>query len=286
MSFAKFGPAGTGDSFKEQGYKTSLQVPGYLKNMGLTWFEYQCGRGVNISTEKAVQLGEKAKEHGIGISLHAPYYISLASKEEEKRENSVNYILQSARAVNAMGGNRIVVHPGGLGGLSREGATALACETLKKAQRALDENGLSHIHICPETMGKINQLGDLQEVLTFCSLDERMIPCIDFGHLNARTHGGVSTAEDFEYVLSQVLNQLGEERYKNFHSHFSKIEYTEGGEKRHLTFEDTVYGPDFLPLGELIAKKGLTPIFVCESAGSQAEDALAMMQAYHGSLVE
>lgn len=286
MSFAKFGPAGTGDSFKEQGYKTSLQVPGYLKNMGLTWFEYQCGRGVNISAEKAVQLGEKAKEHGIGISLHAPYYISLASKEEEKRDNSVNYILQSARAVNAMGGNRIVVHPGGLGGLSREGATALACETLKKAQRAMDENGLSHIHICPETMGKINQLGDLQEVLTFCSLDERMIPCIDFGHLNARTHGGVSTAEDFEYVLSQVLNRLGEERYKNFHSHFSKIEYTEGGEKRHLTFEDTVYGPDFLPLGELIAEKGLTPIFVCESAGSQAEDALAMMQAYHGSLVE
>ncbi len=286
MSFAKFGPAGTGDSFKEQGYKTSLQVPGYLKNMGLTWFEYQCGRGVNISAEKAVQLGEKAKEHGIGISLHAPYYISLASKEEEKRENSVNYILQSARAVNAMGGNRIVVHPGGLGGLSREGATALACETFKKAQGALDENGLSHIHICPETMGKINQLGDLQEVLTFCSLDERMIPCIDFGHLNARTHGGVSTAEDFEYVLSQVLNRLGEERYKNFHSHFSKIEYTEGGEKRHLTFEDTVYGPDFRPLGELIAKKGLTPIFVCESAGSQAEDALAMMQAYHGSLVE
>ena len=83
MNFAKFGPAGTGDSFKEQGYKTSLQVPGYLKKMGLTWFEYQCGRGVNISAEKAAQLGEKAKEHGIGVSLHAPYYISLASKEEE-----------------------------------------------------------------------------------------------------------------------------------------------------------------------------------------------------------
>ena len=286
MNFAKFGPAGTGDSFKEQGYKTSLQVPGYLEKMGLTWFEYQCGRGVNISAEKAAQLGEKAKEHGIGVSLHAPYYISLASKEEEKRDNSVNYILQSARAVDAMGGNRIVVHPGGLGGLSREGATALACETLKKAQIALDENGLSHIHICPETMGKTNQLGDLQEVLTFCSLDERMIPCIDFGHLNARTHGGVCTVEDFEYVLSQVLHQLGEERYKNFHSHFSKIEYTEGGEKRHLTFEDTVYGPDFGPLGQLIAKKGLTPIFVCESAGSQAEDALAMMKSYQAFLGE
>ncbi len=286
MSMAKFGPAGTGDSFKAMGYKSSLQVPGYLKNMGLTWFEYQCGRGVNISQEKAEQLGEKAKEHGIGVSLHAPYYISLASKEEEKRDNSVNYILQSARAVDFMGGNRIVVHPGGLGGLSREGATALACETLKKAQKALDENGLSHIHICPETMGKINQLGDLEEVLTFCSLDERMIPCIDFGHLNARTHGGVSTLEDFENVLSQIHNRLGKERLQSFHSHFSKIEYTEGGEKRHLTFEDTVYGPHFEPLGELIAQKGLSPVFVCESAGTQAEDALAMLKAYQGALQE
>ncbi len=286
MSFAKFGPAGTGDSFKEMGYKTSLQVPGYLKEMGLTWFEYQCGRGVNISMEKAMQLGEKAKEHNIGISLHAPYYISLASKEEEKRDNSVNYILQSARAVDWMGGNRIVVHPGGLGGLSREGATALACETLKKAQQALDDHGLSHIHICPETMGKINQLGDLQEVLTFCKLDERMIPCIDFGHLNARTHGGVSTKEDFKTVLLEIYNQLGEHRYKTFHSHFSKIEYTDGGEKRHLTFEDTVYGPDFTPLAALIAQKELTPIFVCESAGSQAEDALAMQQAYQAACAE
>lgn len=286
MSTAKFGPAGTGDSFKAQGYKTSLQVPGYLKNMGLTWFEYQCGRGVNIGEDKAVALGEKAKEHGIGISLHAPYYISLASKEEEKRDNSVNYILQSAKAVSAMGGDRIVVHPGGLGGLSRADATALACVTLKKAQECLDANGLSHVHICPETMGKINQLGDLEEVLQMCGVDERFLPCIDFGHLNARTHGAVNSVDAFADILAQIEHALGYDRMKVFHSHFSKIEYTEGGEKRHLTFEDTVYGPDFGPLAQLIAKRDLSPIFVCESAGSQAEDALYMMQRYCAALGE
>ncbi len=286
MSKAKFGPAGTGDSFKAQGYKTSLQVPGYLSAMGLNWFEYQCGRGVNISEEKAVQLGQKAQEYGIGISLHAPYYISLASKEEEKRDNSVNYILQSARAVNAMGGDRIVVHPGGLGGLSREGATALACETLQKAQRALDETGLSHIHICPETMGKINQLGTLEEVLQMCGVDERFLPCIDFGHLNARTHGEVNSADAFAHILDQVETTLGVERMRKFHSHFSKIEYTDGGEKRHLTFEDQVFGPDFAPLAELIAKRELAPVFVCESAGTQAEDAAQMMAHYRAALGE
>ncbi len=280
MNNAKFGPAGTGDSFKEQGYKTSLQVPGYLKNMGLTWFEYQCGRGVNISEEKAMQLGEKAAQHQIGISLHAPYYISLASKEEEKRHNSVNYILQSAKAVAQMGGDRIVVHPGGLGGLSRADATALACDTLKKAQACLDENGLSHVHICPETMGKINQLGTLEEVLTMCGVDERLLPCIDFGHLNARTHGCVNSAEAFSQILDQMQNALGYDRMSVFHSHFSKIEYTDGGEKRHLTFEDEVYGPEFEPLAELIARKGLSPVIVCESSGTQAEDALYMLTCY------
>ena len=280
MNNAKFGPAGTGDSFKEQGYKTSLQVPGYLKNMGLTWFEYQCGRGVNISEEKATQLGEKAAQHQIGISLHAPYYISLASKEEEKRNNSVNYILQSAKAVAQMGGDRIVVHPGGLGGLSRADATALACETLKKAQICLDENGMSHVHICPETMGKINQLGTLEEVLTMCGVDERFLPCIDFGHLNARTHGCVNSADAFSRVLDQTQQALGYDRMSMFHSHFSKIEYTDGGEKRHLTFEDGIFGPEFEPLAELIARKGLSPIIVCESSGTQAEDALYMLTCY------
>lgn len=85
--------------------------------------------------------GEKARECGIGVSLHAPYYISLASKDEEKRLNSLTYILQSARIVDWMGGRRIVVHPGGLGGLSREGATALAMDTLRRAQEALERRG-------------------------------------------------------------------------------------------------------------------------------------------------
>ena len=78
----------------------------------------------------------------------------------------------------------------------------------------------------------------------------------------------------------EIKNQLGEYRFKNFHSHFSKIEYTTGGEKRHLTFEDTVYGPDFEPLMELVYKYGLSPTFVCESAGTQAEDAKAMKDYY------
>lgn len=111
----KFGPAGNAESFAKMGYKNSLDVPDYIVEMGLDCYEYQCGRGVNIGEEKARLLGEKAKEKGVYLSLHAPYYISMSSVEEEKRLNSVNYILESAKAVNAMGGSRIVVHTGSCG---------------------------------------------------------------------------------------------------------------------------------------------------------------------------
>ena len=280
---AIFGPAGTSDSFSQMGYKNSLQVPEYLVKMGLDAFEYQCGRGVNIGEEKAIKLGKIAKEKGITLSLHAPYYISMSSVEEDKRLNSVNYILASAKAVKAMGGNRIVVHTGSCGKISREYALELAIDTMKIALNALDNEGLSDIHICPETMGKVNQLGTLDEVLALCQLDERLIPCIDFGHLNARDLGIFKTKEDFEKVFLKIADKLGTDRLKNFHSHFSKIEYTTGGEKKHLTFEDTVYGPNFEPVMELTYKYNASPTFICESAGTQAEDA-KMMKDYYLSL--
>ena len=280
----KFGPAGNSESFSKMGYKNSLDVPEYIVKMGLDCYEYQCGRGVNIGEEKARLLGEKAAKAGITLSLHAPYYISMSSTEGEKRDNSVNYILASARAVNAMGGDRIVVHTGSCGKISRNDALDLALDTMRKAIAALDGEGLSNIHICPETMGKVNQLGTLEEVLELCLLDERLIPCIDFGHLNARDMGSLKSFADYENIFLKIKDKLGTDRLKSFHSHFSKIEYTTGGEKRHLTFEDTVYGPDYQPVMELTCKYGCNPVFICESAGTQAEDA-KQMKNYYNSLI-
>ena len=278
---AKFGPAGNSVSFFEKGYKHALDVPAYLTEMGLDAFEYQCGRGVNIGIDKAVAFGKAAAAAGITLSLHAPYYISMSSVDKDKRLNSINYILQSARAADAMGADRIIVHTGSCGKISREEALDLAIDTMTLSLKALEEENLSHIHICPETMGKVNQLGTLGEVLALCKIDERLIPCIDFGHLNARDLGCLKTFADYEKIFTDIRDALGEERLKCFHSHFSKIEYTAGGEKRHLTFEDTVYGPDFEPVMELAAKYGcVNSRFICESDGTQAEDAKSMKNYY------
>jgi len=275
MNIPLFGPAGDSESFTAAGL-SKLAVPGWLRERGLTAYEYQCGRGVQVNPVAAAAFKAEAAANGVEVSLHAPYYISLASADPAKRDNSVNYILQSAEAVRWLGGSRIVVHPGGLGGLTREEAAAIAAETLQKARRALDEAGYGDILICPETMGKINQLGDLGEVIGFCKPDERFYPCIDFGHLNSRTGGGMNSREAFAAVLDQIHNELGEERGRRFHIHFSKIEYTAGGEKKHLTFEDAEYGPEPGPLMTLIAERGLAPTVICESDGTQAEDAAVM----------
>ncbi len=278
---AKFGPAGTALSFKEMGYKKSVQLGEYLTKFGLNHFEYQCGQGVRVSEESAKEIGAALRNAGISVSVHAPYFISLSSVEEEKRLNSVNYILASAKAVNAMGGDRIVIHSGSCSKMTREEALELAKNTMKLAREELVAQGLENIRCCPETMGKINQLGDLHEVMELCKIDESFIPCIDFGHLNARTFGSIKDKSDYEKILDTIENELGSERLKTFHSHFSKIEYTEkGGEKKHLTFADTVYGPQFEPLMELVAKKNLAPTFICESDGTQTEDAKTMKDYY------
>ena len=272
----KFGPGGNSESFKAAGYKSSLDMPGYLNEIGLSAYEYQCNKGVKISEKSAYTLGENAKKFGISLSIHSQYYISLSSTEEEKRLKSVDYIMQCMRIAKVMGADRIVVHSGSAGKIPRETALEFAKDTLRKTLMQADAEGYSDIHICPETMGKINQLGTLDEVIELCSLDERLIPTIDFGHLNARTMGGLKEPCAFESILDEIENRLGYERLKIFHSHFSKIMYSAGGEVKHLTFEDTEYGPSFEPLAELSVKKKLTPRFICESAGTQTEDALRM----------
>lgn len=273
-----FGPGGNSLSWGKRKFPDDLAE--YLGGFGLNGYEIECGRGVRISEGTLARLPEIARENGINVTLHAPYFISLSSTEEEKRLKSVDYILQSAKAAKAVGTRKIVVHSGSCSKMTRAEALYLAKDTLKKAQAALDENGLSDIIICPETMGKINQLGTLDEVLELCGADERFLPTVDFGHLNARTLGGIRGRDDYAKMLDDIENALGFERLSKMHVHFSKIEYTNGGEKKHLTFADKTFGPDYEPLFEEIKRRSLEPSVICESDGTQAEDAAEMKRFY------
>ena len=280
---AQLGPAGNAESFSKV-HKSSLAAPAWIAQQGLDCYEYQCGKGVHVGEDTARKLGEKAREAGIALSVHAPYFINLANPDPESRAKTTNYVLESCFVAQVMGAERIVIHSGALMKRSRREALDIAKETLKQVLEACDRQGYGNITLCPETMGKINQLGDLDEVLTLCTLDERLIPCIDFGHLYARSLGELEGEQACREMLDKVERVLGEERASRFHSHFSRIEFTpNGGEKRHRTFADHGgFGPDWTPLAREVARRGWSPTFICESAGTQAEDAVEMKRIYQG----
>ncbi len=275
---AYFGPGGNSDAFRLAGYKSTVDAPKFVKSIGLDAYEYEAGNGLSASPKILAEIGKKAAEHNIKMSFHTPYFISLSGVVEEKRLNSINYIRQSLDAAKLLGAGTIVVHSGSAAKITRDEAMRLAGDTLVKTLSAVDTYG---IKIGLETMGKINQLGTLDEVLELCRIDSAFVPVVDFGHLNARDLGGVFvTADDYLRVFDKIDRALGAEVASNLHCHFSKIEWTGSGEKRHLTFEDNLYGPNFEPLVEVIYKNNLSPTIICESAGTQSDDALAMKKYY------
>ena len=276
---AKFGPAGNAMDFP---YKSSADAPRWMKELGLDCYEYQCGKGIHVGEETARKVGQNAAEHGIDLSLHAPYFINLANPDPDSLTKTTGYITGACLVASQMGANRVIIHSGALMKRTRSEALDIALRSLKHVIEACDDMGFGHIALCPETMGKINQLGDLDEVLALCALDERLIPCVDFGHLYARSLGSEDGQEAMERILNRMKEELGEERASRFHSHFSHIEFTpNGGEKCHRTFEESGgYGPDWMPLAEAVAKRGWSPTFICESAGTQARDAVEMKRIY------
>ena len=272
-----FGPGGNSESFHATKMKTE-QAPLWLAGLGLDAYEYEAGRGVTSSDESLKKLGACAKEAGIYLSVHAPYFISLSGVVPETRYKSIGYIEESLHAAALLGADTIVVHTGSAAKISREEALSLAADTLCTALEKLDPKG---IVIGLETMGKINQLGTLDEVIALCKIDKRLQPVVDFGHMNARALGGVFRGVDqYRAVFDAIGNALGGDSARNLHCHFSKIEWTNAGEKKHLTFEDNTYGPDFEHLMEALYRESLTPTIICESAGTQAEDALSMKRHY------
>ena len=163
----------------------------------------------------------------------------------------------------------------------REEAVALTAERLKILRDYIYLNDMQDLLFCPETMGKLGQIGTLEEIVAFCKIDEIFLPAIDFGHINAREGGSLKTVSDYKSRLEYMVGELGYERVKHFHVHFSKIQYSVKGEVRHLTFEDETYGPEFEPLAVALKELKLEPYIVSESAGTQAEDALAMKRIYN-----
>ena len=276
----KFGPSGNCDSFYAEGFSHTEESAAFVKKRGLDCFEYSFGRGVRMSEDKAIAIGEAFQAEGVEISAHAPYFINFANPDDEMAAKSYGYVLDTAKALKLMGGKRVVFHPAAQGKASREEAVSLTEERLKILRDYIYLNDLQDMTFCPETMGKLAQIGTVEEITRFCKIDPIYVPCIDFGHINAREQGSLKTVGDYKSRLQYMIDELGMEKMRHFHMHFSKIMYSAKGEVKHLTFEDEVYGPEFAPLATALKQLDLQPYIVSESAGTQAEDALEMKITY------
>ncbi len=280
QKYAQFGPAGNCEAFASSGGKHTKDVFAFLKKYGLDAYEYQGGNGIRGSNAAFSAIGEAARAAGIKTSVHAPYFISLSGVVEETRLKSIDYIKTTLNCASLIGADTIVIHTGSAAKITREEAMALASDTLRKVIDATEE--YKDIKLGLETMGKINQLGTIDEVLTLCKISPRLAPVFDFGHINSREGGGVfPTVDSFRRVFDKIAVTLGDEYAKDLHCHYSQIEWSAGGEKKHLRFDTGAeWGPDYHLFCEAIAKEGLTPRVICESDGSMSEDALKMKKEY------
>ena len=270
-----FGPAGKPVSMKSGDYVKAIRV---VAEMGLDAIEYEAVRGVRISESKARAIREAAEEHGVIVSMHAPYYLNFAALSEETRRKSIERLRAAVRAASWMGAYAVVFHPGYYKGHeSREAALRLTIESLRPIIEFIDAEGIRGVWIAPETTGKSSQVGSVEEVVEICrSLGKHCRPAVDWAHLYARSEGSFVTSTDHVIkVIEYIERELGGWAVKPLHTHFSKIEYGRGGEREHHTLSEEEYGPDWRMVCRGYRETGIEGVIISESPILE-KDALVM----------
>jgi len=271
-----FGPAGRPIDFKGSAYKACR----YIAEEGLMAFEYQGGRGLRIGEKSANILKEDSIKEDILVSLHAPYYINLSALEDKKLATSVETLLNAARIAEWMGAYRIVFHPGYYSKNNPSDALSIAKGAINTLFERLSEEGITEYTFAPETTGKRSQLGNIDEIIDICSNFDNFEPTIDFAHIHARGRGYIQKKEDYNCVLSKLENGLDIDR---LHCHFTRIEYTSSGERKHHTFEEEEYGPELKWLLESFIENDWKATIICETPILD-KDALKMKKLYESLL--
>lgn len=262
----RFGPAGVPPTFRM--LKASLtDVPKLLKEEGLDAFEYQAvrwGAKPQIKQGDAEKLGLSAKENDVLISLHGSYFINFCG-ENGTVEASKQRLMACLTAAEWMKAYIVVFHPGFYGKKQPKEVFEKCLQALKDVVETMKMHGLKGVKIGPETMGKDSQFGSLDEILLLCENVEQTQPVIDWAHLHARGKGRFKTVDDFREVILEIERHLGTDAIKNMHCHFTKVEFTEKGERCHHILDEAEYGPDFAMLAKVVAEFKLKPVFISES---------------------
>lgn len=254
----RFGPAG-----RPIGYKGKTeQVCDYINEIGLNAFEYQATYGVRISKQSALKLKSNSKKNNVLVSMHAPYYINLCSQKDETVKKSIERLVQSAKAADWLNAYRIVFHTGFYTKYSKEEAMQKCKNAIEELLEKCESAGIKNYTFAPETTGKKSQVGSLDELINICQSFDNFVPTVDFAHMHARSGGSIKSKEDYAKIFDKIEAELG---LSVLHSHFTKIEYTDKGERKHHVLADENFGPPLAPLLELISENGFNVTLICET---------------------
>jgi len=262
----RFGPAGFPPGFKQL-KKPIEDIAKYLHDEGLDAFEYQAvrwGPKPQIKREDAEKLRVESEKYDVWLSMHGSYFINLCG-EDETVEKSKKRLIACVTAASWMGARTVVFHPGFYGKRSPKDALELCKSAMKEVVAEMKTLGIVGVTLGPETTGKRSQLGSLKEILTLCEEVELTEPTVDWAHIHAREGGRLKTEDDFRRVLDEIEKRLGTKVVKNLHCHYSRIEFTDKGERRHHIMDEKEYGPDFRFLASLVAELDLKPVIISES---------------------
>jgi deoxyribonuclease-4 len=292
-----FGVAGFPPAFfkSEYGKKRENIFP-WLKSLGLNWVELQNTYGVKMKSEQALLYKQCASTNDIGISLHAPYYITLASADNDIVKRSKERILQCFTLAEKINSKRIIFHPGHFQGETeddREKAVKKITDGLNEVKKNLP-NG---IYIYPETAGKRSQIGSVEDIIRICELVDYARPCIDVAHVHGYEGGTLKTAENIIKILDDIEERLGIDYLKQTHFHMYPVEIDDNGEKKHKAFHDRIekqqlslfeanVDDKYYPIAEdfiiAIKHKNIVPVVICEARDSQDKGAMLLKSIYYG----
>ncbi len=272
MMNVRFGPAGRPINYSGN----AKDACSFIKAEGLEAYEYQATYGVKISQKSAMELKKNSEDEDVLVSMHAPYYINLSSNKEDVIERSIQRLVQSAKASEWMGAYRTVFHPGFYTSYTSNEAMKRCKEAINKIMDELEGFGVEEFCFAPETTGKRSQLGNLDEIIEICKSFDHFEPTVDFAHVYARSQGKIDNREDYHQIFQKLENELG---IKSLHSHFTHIEYTDAGERKHHILADENYGPPLKPFIEEIVECGWNITVICESPLID-QDALVMKDMY------
>jgi deoxyribonuclease-4 len=262
----RFGPAGIPPAFRELKLPVD-EFPKYLWHAGLDAFEYEAvrwGAKPQMRRESAEKLGANAREHDVWLTVHGSYFINFCGNRETI-EASKNRLIACATAADWMDAHVVVFHPGFYGKKRPDEALELCVKAMSDVVESMRSLGIAKVRLGPEIAGKRSQLGSLDEVLTLCERLDSTEPVVDWAHIHARAGGGMKKVGDFRVVADEIEKRLGSDAVRNLHCHFTHVEFTEKGERRHHTLDEVEYGPDFHHLATLVAELDLKPVIISES---------------------